>query len=121
MVLDIIKFEEVLLNEGSGYNSTTGLFTAPTSGVYQFSYFIEHHIDPPGQSWARLMANGTVVTQRAHDVTITSYQRRCDVMTSHRRRSDVILTSCACWVTLRPLMRFITIRTFKGVTLGLLG
>ena len=29
---------------------------------------------------------------------MTSYQRRCDVMTSHRRRSDVILTSCACWV-----------------------
>ena len=28
---------------------------------------------------------------------MTSYQRRCDVMTSHRRRSDVILTSCACW------------------------
>ena len=28
----------------------------------------------------------------------TSYQRRCDVVTSHRCRSDVILTSCACWV-----------------------
>ena len=27
---------------------------------------------------------------------MTSYQRRCDVMTSHRR-SDVILTSCARW------------------------
>ena len=37
------------------------------------------------------------VSQRAHDVIMTSYQRRCDVMTSHRRRSDVIMTSCACW------------------------
>ena len=36
-------------------------------------------------------------TQHAHDVRMTSYQRLCDVMTSHRRRSDVILTSCACW------------------------
>ena len=35
--------------------------------------------------------------QRAHDIRMTSYQRRCDVKTSHRRRSDVILTSCACW------------------------
>ena len=44
------------------------------------------------------------VSQRAHDVIMTSYQRRCDVircdvMTSHRRRSDVIMTSCACWDT----------------------
>ena len=37
-------------------------------------------------------------TQRAHDVKMTSYQRRCEVMTSHRCRTDVILTSCACWV-----------------------
>ena len=35
------------------------------------------------------------VTQRAHDVSITSPQRRCNVM--HRRWGDVIFTSCACW------------------------
>ena len=38
------------------------------------------------------------LSQRAHDVRMTSYQRRCDVMTSHRRQSDVTLTSCACLV-----------------------
>ena len=37
------------------------------------------------------------ITQRAHDVRMTSYRHRCDVMTSHRRRYDVILTSCARW------------------------
>ena len=41
-------------------------------------------------------------TQWAHDVRMTSYQRRCDVMTSHRRRSDVILMSCACWACFWP-------------------
>merc|ERR1711976_768220 len=30
----IVKFNEVTLNEGSGYNSFTGLFTAPVSGTY---------------------------------------------------------------------------------------
>ena len=35
--------------------------------------------------------------QHAHDVKITSHQRRCDV-TLHRRWYDVVLTSCACWV-----------------------
>ena len=43
-------------------------------------------------------------TQWAHDVKmiLTSYQRRCDVMTLHRRRSDVILMSCACWACFWP-------------------
>ena len=53
-------------------------------------------------------------TQRAHDVTMMSYERRCDVMTSHRRRSDVILTSCACWVSFTEiLLTFVTAETLK--------
>ena len=39
-----------------------------------------------------------LVTQRAHDVNITSPQRRCNVMTLHRRWGDVVFTSCACRV-----------------------
>ena len=35
--------------------------------------------------------------QRAHNVKMTSYQRRCDVITSHRRWYDVILMLCARW------------------------
>ena len=34
---------------------------------------------------------------QAHDVNITSPQRRCNVMTLHRRWGDVIFTSCARW------------------------
>ena len=37
------------------------------------------------------------MTQQAHDVRMTSDQRRCKVMTLHRRCYDVILTSCARW------------------------
>ena len=36
--------------------------------------------------------------QQAHDVKMTSYQRWCNVMTSHRRRYDVILSPYAHWV-----------------------
>ena len=39
--------------------------------------------------------------QWAHNVKMTSYQRRCDVITSHRRWYDVILMLCACWVASR--------------------
>ena len=36
-------------------------------------------------------------SKRVHDVKMTSYERRCDVMTSHRRWYDVILTPYAHW------------------------
>lgn len=32
----IIKFENVEVNEGNGYNPTTGKFTAPVDGLYSF-------------------------------------------------------------------------------------
>ncbi|XP_062621363.1 uncharacterized protein LOC134282953, partial [Saccostrea cucullata] len=34
----ILKFENVLTNEGKGYSPTTGKFTAPVDGVYSFSW-----------------------------------------------------------------------------------
>ena len=37
------------------------------------------------------------LSQRAHNVKMTPYQCRCDVITSHRRWYDVILMLCACW------------------------
>ena len=39
------------------------------------------------------------ISQRSHDVYTTSAQRRCNVMTLHRRWGDVVLRSCARWVT----------------------
>ncbi|KAJ8321719.1 hypothetical protein KUTeg_000190 [Tegillarca granosa] len=36
----VIRFENVITNEGSGYNKDTGKFTAPYGGVYVFSWTI---------------------------------------------------------------------------------
>ena len=40
-----------------------------------------------------------ISAQWAHNIKMTSYQRRCDVITSHRRWYDVILMLCACWAS----------------------
>ncbi|XP_076079002.1 cerebellin-1-like [Mytilus galloprovincialis] len=37
---DIAKFDNVILNRGNGYDPKTGKFTAPKSGLYQFSFTI---------------------------------------------------------------------------------
>ena len=67
----VIHFETILLNEGSGYDPTTGHFTAPAPGVYQFSYFVAHNTNPPSQTWARLMAKGHVVNAAVADAMHT--------------------------------------------------
>ena len=37
----IIPFDKVLLNEGNAFNTHTGIFHCPQSGVYLFSFNIE--------------------------------------------------------------------------------
>ena len=45
-----------------------------------------------------------VPSRRAHDVKMTSYQRRCDVITSHRSLYDVILAPNAHWAFFQGTM-----------------
>ena len=39
----VIKFDQILLNDGNGYNKYTGVFTVPTSGVYLLTYSTENN------------------------------------------------------------------------------
>lgn len=36
-VNDVVKFEDVRINRGGGYNPNDGVFTAPRRGIYQIS------------------------------------------------------------------------------------
>ena len=40
---DVVKFEDVKVNRGQGYNPSTGVFTAPRKGLYHFSCVIMAH------------------------------------------------------------------------------
>ena len=39
----VVKFEDVKVNRGQGYNPSTGVFTAPRKGLYHFSCLILGH------------------------------------------------------------------------------
>jgi hypothetical protein len=34
---EVIVFKSIITNEGSGYDTSTGIFTAPVAGLYQFA------------------------------------------------------------------------------------
>lgn len=39
----------------------------------------------------------SLTAQQVHDVEMTLYWCRCDIITSHWHQYNVILTSCVCW------------------------
>uniref|UniRef100_A0A3B3ZDW4 C1q domain-containing protein n=1 Tax=Periophthalmus magnuspinnatus TaxID=409849 RepID=A0A3B3ZDW4_9GOBI len=57
-----IPYNVIPLNEGHGYNSVLGLFTAPVSGVYSFSLSVYCRMQRAGQHMyykVQLMRNGS--------------------------------------------------------------
>ncbi|XP_053381913.1 uncharacterized protein LOC123541482 [Mercenaria mercenaria] len=67
-----IKYDKVHLNDGNGYSVHSGVFTAPQSGVYMFSYFLGHGYEP-AQAWLELMHNGDKINAVVFD-TFHSYE-----------------------------------------------
>ncbi|XP_028400303.1 complement C1q-like protein 2 [Dendronephthya gigantea] len=58
---DAIKFNDVSLNIGNGYNPSTGKFTAPVDGIYQISF---SYLQKNGYaSTVQLIKDGQVYTE----------------------------------------------------------
>ncbi|XP_029963534.1 cerebellin 18 [Salarias fasciatus] len=55
-----LPFSEVTLNDGFGYNPTLGIFTAPKSGIYVFSFTIYSYVGESERLYHKviLMRNG---------------------------------------------------------------
>ena len=54
-------FNSVTYSYGGGYSSSTGIFTAPKSGTYLFTYNIK--LTTSGEAVVSLIMNGTIITQ----------------------------------------------------------
>nr|XP_046235023.1 cerebellin-1-like [Scatophagus argus] len=65
-----IPYDVVTLNHGSGYNPALGIFTAPRSGVYSFSFSVYSKVGEEGEKMyykVQLMRNGEVVASTWED------------------------------------------------------
>ncbi|XP_041947374.1 complement C1q-like protein 4 [Alosa sapidissima] len=57
--INIIRFSDVILNEGFAFSGKTGIFTAPVNGIYQFFYSFHSHRGNANNHW-HLRVNGVV-------------------------------------------------------------
>lgn len=56
-------YDKVVTNVGNAYNPSTGKFTAPTSGIYQFNWYTLSN--PQVKSHAGLFVNGEIKARQA--------------------------------------------------------
>ncbi|XP_074536179.1 complement C1q and tumor necrosis factor-related protein 9-like [Halichoeres trimaculatus] len=87
----ILKFANVLINQGNGYNPETGIFTCPKDGLY---YFIVH-VSVFGVGECAIFKDGKEVVSIYH----TSLPDKCSQMASissviQMKKHDVV------WVNL---------------------
>uniref|UniRef100_A0A8C4HCK0 C1q domain-containing protein n=1 Tax=Dicentrarchus labrax TaxID=13489 RepID=A0A8C4HCK0_DICLA len=65
-----IPYDVITLNHGSGYNPALGIFTAPRSGLYSFSFSVYSKVGKEGERMyykVQLMRNGEVVASTWED------------------------------------------------------
>ncbi|XP_072240057.1 cerebellin 18 [Leuresthes tenuis] len=65
-----IAYDIISLNRGSGYNPTLGIFTAPCSGLYSFSFSVYSKLEKAGDRMyykVQLVRNGEVMASTWED------------------------------------------------------
>ena len=80
-----ILFDGIYYNYGSGYNSATGLFTAPVTGIYTFEVSAFTETATTGRSF--LTCRGTATTGTPVGTIARSTERGLDIDSTYVRRT----------------------------------
>nr|XP_022295179.1 cerebellin-3-like isoform X3 [Crassostrea virginica] len=75
---EVIKFNHVITNIGEGYNSSTGIFTAPVTGYYEFIVTI---MAQSGNTFiSKVLIHGTDYYCHAYGSSQSQAQGMCDII-----------------------------------------
>lgn len=88
---EVIKFNHVITNVGGGYNTSTGTFTAPVTGYYEFIVTI---MAQSGNTFiSKVIINGTERFCRAYGSSTGQSQGMCDLIYYLSQGSTAKVTS----------------------------
>ena len=78
----VVVFGKVTLNSGSAYDGNTGIFTAPTDGIYSFTWTI---LTTPGSLFhTEIVINGNLIGyNHAKWLQNLQIRRVCELMATH--------------------------------------
>jgi len=89
----VIKMQQIKLNEGSAYNSSTGIFTCPEPGLYFFSWTLESMNSQ--RAHICLCVNGNEVQSTLADLNPQHFQSSSGTELVRLEEGDLVyLKSC---------------------------
>lgn len=84
-----LKFDAVVNNIGGAYNSATGVFTAPVSGLYVLYAKLMKHGNTPTIHWA-LDKSGTILCMNALDAPNNLYDKSSCLSTARLQKGEQV-------------------------------
>ncbi|KAK7507750.1 hypothetical protein BaRGS_00000715 [Batillaria attramentaria] len=84
----VVSFDDVISNAGGGYDSSTGVFTAPASGTYVFYLQTLNHNTRDGRIFLDIIKNGEFLS-RVH-AGWSPFENGSTLSVTHLEKGDTV-------------------------------